>query len=226
MAAAGWLNANNRRRRIKVGDARHRGGRRARLAHRPRPLRRDRRCLPIPSADLRLGVLHSPEPAVLDRFAADGFDLLLAGHTHGGQVCLPGYGALVTNCGIDRARASGLHRHPAEAGRWRPGRGQRALAARLRRSRHLAVGAGPVRLPAGGNAAHAGSANRLDCSARSAGCGAAWQRASFGTKRPPVQIRPPRPAHRPLPSRDVAFFYGVQQRSTATATNRAAYRAA
>jgi hypothetical protein len=26
-----------------------------------------------------------------------------------------------------------------------------------------------------------------------AGCGAAWQRASFGTKRPPVQIRPPRP---------------------------------
>ncbi len=28
---------------------------------------------------------------------------------------------------------------------------------------------------------------------RSPGCGAAWQRASFGTKRPPVQIRPPRP---------------------------------
>ena len=28
---------------------------------------------------------------------------------------------------------------------------------------------------------------------RAAGCSAAWQRASFGTKRPPVQIRPPRP---------------------------------
>ena len=69
---------------------------------------------PIPSADLRLGVMHSPEPAVLDRFAADGYDLLLAGHTHGGQVCLPWYGTLVTNCGIDRARARGLHRHPAD----------------------------------------------------------------------------------------------------------------
>ena len=66
-----------------------------------------------PAADLHLGLLHSPEPAVLDRFAADGFDLLLAGHTHGGQVCLPALGTLVTNCGIDRARARGLHRHPA-----------------------------------------------------------------------------------------------------------------
>jgi len=68
-----------------------------------------------PSADLRLGVMHSPEPAVLDRFAADGFDLLLAGHTHGGQVCLPGFGTLVTNCGIERSRARGLNRHPAAA---------------------------------------------------------------------------------------------------------------
>jgi predicted MPP superfamily phosphohydrolase len=45
---------------------------------------------------------------VLDAWSADGVDLLLAGHTHGGQVRLPGYGAIVTNCGIDRARAKGL----------------------------------------------------------------------------------------------------------------------
>ena len=57
--------------------------------------------------------MHSPEPELLDRFADDGYDLLLAGHTHGGQVCLPWYGSLVTNCGIDRARVKGLHRHPA-----------------------------------------------------------------------------------------------------------------
>jgi len=61
----------------------------------------------VPSADLRLGLVHSPEPRVLDRFAADGYQLVMAGHTHGGQVCLPFYGALVTNCGLDRSRAKG-----------------------------------------------------------------------------------------------------------------------
>jgi predicted MPP superfamily phosphohydrolase len=61
-----------------------------------------------PAAALRLGVAHAPEPRVLDAFTRDGCDLLLAGHTHGGQVRLPGYGALVTNCGIDRPRARGL----------------------------------------------------------------------------------------------------------------------
>ena len=46
------------------------------------------------------------------RFAADGYGLLLAGHTHGGQVCVPFSGALVTNCGLDRRMAKGLHRWP------------------------------------------------------------------------------------------------------------------
>jgi predicted MPP superfamily phosphohydrolase len=63
-----------------------------------------------PAADLRLGLTHSPEPRVLDAFAADGYDLVLAGHTHGGQLRLPGYGALVTNCGLDRSRARGVSR--------------------------------------------------------------------------------------------------------------------
>lgn len=69
-------------------------------------------------ADLRLGVAHAPYLRVLDRFAADGYDAILAGHTHGGQVCLPGFGALTTNCDIEPARAKGLHRHPAAS---RPG---------------------------------------------------------------------------------------------------------
>ncbi len=38
-----------------------------------------------PAANLRLGLTHSPEPRVLDRFAADGYQLVLAGHTHGGS---------------------------------------------------------------------------------------------------------------------------------------------
>ncbi|HEY7146527.1 MAG TPA: metallophosphoesterase [Streptosporangiaceae bacterium] len=114
MSAAGWLDANNRRGRVKAGqaDIEVAGVHDShidfdRYEHIAGPA--------DPGADLRLGVMHSPEPGVLDRFAADGYDLLLAGHTHGGQLCLPGAGALVTNCGIDRARARGLHHHPAAA---------------------------------------------------------------------------------------------------------------
>jgi uncharacterized protein len=62
------------------------------------------------AADVRIGLVHSPEPRVLDRFAADGYDLLLCGHTHGGQLRVPFYGALVTNCGIDREHVRWLHR--------------------------------------------------------------------------------------------------------------------
>ena len=78
-------------------------------------LRRDRYEMvvgPVTDAGvtLRLGLTHSPEPRVLDGFAADGYDLVLAGHTHGGQLRLPGYGAIVTNCGLDRSRARGASR--------------------------------------------------------------------------------------------------------------------
>ena len=59
------------------------------------------------AANLTLGLTHSPEPRVLDRFAADGYQLVMAGHTHGGQLCLPFYGAIVTNCDLDRSRAKG-----------------------------------------------------------------------------------------------------------------------
>ena len=59
--------------------------------------------------DLSLALLHAPEPRVLEKFAADGYQLSLSGHTHGGQICLPGSRALVTNCGIDRDRVQGLH---------------------------------------------------------------------------------------------------------------------
>jgi uncharacterized protein len=62
--------------------------------------------------DLHLGVTHAPYRRVLDALLADDADLVLAGHTHGGQLALPVYGALVTNCDLDRGRAKGLHGWP------------------------------------------------------------------------------------------------------------------
>lgn len=58
---------------------------------------------------LRVAVIHAPYQRVLDHFTEDGADLLLAGHTHGGQLCIPGYGALVSNCDLPTWRAKGLN---------------------------------------------------------------------------------------------------------------------
>lgn len=62
-----------------------------------------------PAPDLRLGVTHAPVRRTLETFADAGADLVFAGHTHGGQVCLPGERALVTNCDLPTQHAKGLH---------------------------------------------------------------------------------------------------------------------
>jgi predicted MPP superfamily phosphohydrolase len=55
-----------------------------------------------------VGLTHAPYRRVLDSFLTQGAELVFAGHTHGGQVCVPGYGALVTNCDIPRDQVRGL----------------------------------------------------------------------------------------------------------------------
>jgi predicted MPP superfamily phosphohydrolase len=69
---------------------------------------------PSASADFSMGVVHAPYLRVLDAFTADAYRLILAGHTHGGQLCIPFYGALVTNCDLDADRVKGLSTHTAE----------------------------------------------------------------------------------------------------------------
>jgi len=108
---AGWADLNNARTVLKAG------GRSVELVgvDDPHVERDDYASVSgpaSPGADLHLGVAHSPASHVLDAMAADGFELLLAGHTHGGQVCVPGYGALTTNCDLPTSMAKGLHRWP------------------------------------------------------------------------------------------------------------------
>lgn len=86
-------------------------------------LRRDRYAQVAGPVDgLGLGITHTPARRLLRRFAADGHALVLAGHTHGGQLRVPGLGALVTNSDLERSRARGLSRNsPVEGASGGPG---------------------------------------------------------------------------------------------------------
>jgi predicted MPP superfamily phosphohydrolase len=111
LTGAGWVDLDNARATIKAG------GRTVELVgvDDPHVGRDDYPAVAgpaDPTANIHLALTHTPEPSVIDAMAADGFDLVLAGHTHGGQVCVPFAGALVTNCGLDRRMAKGLHRWP------------------------------------------------------------------------------------------------------------------
>jgi uncharacterized protein len=81
----------------------------ATLPERSRVLARD------PSAVARIGIVHAPYVPALDLLAETGYDLILCGHTHGGQVRLPPLGALVTNSDLATHRARGTSRW---AGSW------------------------------------------------------------------------------------------------------------
>lgn len=102
LAAMGWISLTNRSEVFGTPDGR------IRLAgiddpylnrHRTDHLRR------APDEALAIGLMHAPD--VVSEWALAGFDLVVAGHTHGGQVRLPGVGAIVTNSDLPAALAMG-----------------------------------------------------------------------------------------------------------------------
>lgn len=137
MADRGWLDLDNARTTLELGHTR------LELVgvDDPHIERDDYPAVSAPAdpdADTTIGVTHAPYQRVLDGMAADGARLVIAGHTHGGQLCVPGLGALVTNCDLDRGRAKGVSRWWAGAG---SGRAEPADAAWL----HVSAGLGASR---------------------------------------------------------------------------------
>jgi predicted MPP superfamily phosphohydrolase len=112
-AAAGWVDLTHDRHVVEINGVRI-GFRGTDDAH----TNEDRYALvagPVEDdgVDVSVGVTHAPYRRVIDAMAIDGHDLIVAGHTHGGQVCVPFYGALVSNCDLDTRRAKGLSQHSA-----------------------------------------------------------------------------------------------------------------
>lgn len=136
MTDAGWVDLDNARTSL------HLSGQRIDLVgvDDPHIERDDYASVSAPAAAdaTTVGVAHAPYQRVLDAMTADGARLVIAGHTHGGQLCVPGYGALVTNCDLDRGRAKGVSR-------WWPGAGTSAPRPSDAAWLHVSAGLGASR---------------------------------------------------------------------------------
>jgi predicted MPP superfamily phosphohydrolase len=114
--AKGWLNLNNRSGTLNVA------GTRVGFLGLDDPHDKlakfetlDRQRSDIGNQDLILGVAHAPYLRVIQEFGQRDAELVMVGHTHGGQVCLPGLGALITNCDLPAKNAKGLSQHAVGA---------------------------------------------------------------------------------------------------------------
>ena len=98
---AGWLNLNNQTGKLEIKaqtinftgvDDPHLG----------------REAFGVSSAENLIALSHAPYRRVLDQFVKMSASLIFSGHTHGGQVCLPGGKAIITNCDLPASQAQGL----------------------------------------------------------------------------------------------------------------------
>ena len=85
----------------------------------------------------KIALVHSPE--LYDVAADCGFDLYLCGHTHGGQICLPGGTPLVTHLKSGRQFFQGLWKHAGMIGYTNPGASVVSLPLRYNTQSEIAL---------------------------------------------------------------------------------------
>lgn len=96
-----------------------------------------RRALDGAPEGFKVALIHSAELA--DAAANAGYRLYLAGHTHGGQVCLPGGSPVITHMTCHRRYARGLWRHGEMIGYTSTGVGVSGLPVRFNSRGEVAV---------------------------------------------------------------------------------------
>lgn len=79
--------------------------------------------------DFVVALVHTPELA--HQAAAAGARLYFCGHTHGGQVCVPGWGPIETNCRMPRKYLHGEWEHDGMLGLTTAGLGTTDVPVRL-----------------------------------------------------------------------------------------------
>ena len=107
--SAGWLNLNNREGQITINGLKL-GFMGVDDAHDELDnlISIPGQAKAVAGCDLVIGVSHAPYLRVLEAMGAAGASMIFAGHTHGGQVCVPGIGALTTNCDLPNKHAKGI----------------------------------------------------------------------------------------------------------------------
>ncbi len=97
----------------------------------------DRALEEIPRDEFKILLSHTPD--LYDRAAASGVHLYLCGHTHGGQIRLPGMGAIISNSEAPRSCTLGYWRHGHMHGYTSAGVGSSMLPIRFNCPPEIAV---------------------------------------------------------------------------------------
>ncbi|HEV7996169.1 MAG TPA: metallophosphoesterase [Stellaceae bacterium] len=84
---------------------------------------------PIPDGEFSILLSHTPE--IYRQAAHAGFDLMLSGHTHGGQICLPGAIPITLDATLPRRMGSGAWRYRRMIGYTSVGVGSCIVAVRI-----------------------------------------------------------------------------------------------